>query len=618
MRVSLLSSVAVSLSLIAGTAFAQPVGVVQSAVVRGVTTASAAAPVTAGTKVGLLEIEGALHEQPSPLAWLAGEAHLTLGDAIKAIDKVGTDASYAGLVIRLKDAELSRTHTEELGAAILKARKAGKKVHVFSEAYGTTDLLLASYADEALVQPGAPVMMTGMHAEEMYLADTLSWAGLKADFVQVGDYKGANEQMVNNKPSKAWDENINQLLDSLYGQMRTTFKTNRKMDDAALDNAMSNLWLADGEDAKNAGVVDGMLDYPELLTHLDKMYGREMELEDEILGGAKAGGMDMSNPFAMLSKLSQKPDVKPKKPTIAVLHIEGAIVDGDSTSGGLMGGEGSVGSRTIRSMVEDLIDEDMIKGVVVRINSPGGSATASEVIWQGLRKLAATKPVWVSVGSMAASGGYYSAVGGQKIYVNPSSIVGSIGVVGGRIGLDGVYKMLKVNVVDRSRGPRSEMFRSTSPWTPEEVAVVRAKMTDTYKQFTGRVSAGRPGIDLSKTAEGRLFTGEKAVALKMADKVGGLNDCIHDLAKEVGLDDPGVQHYPGPKSIPEILEETFGRFAAAPGVAAPGLSPLVAINATGQELFGPAWGQVRAGMAGTLELRKSPVLLMGPSVLIFR
>ena len=577
-----------------------------------------AAPAVAGDTVALMEIDGALHEQPSPLAWLTGsEGHLTLSEAISGINRVASSPRYAGLVIRLKDATLSRTQTEELGAAITAARKAGKKVHVFSEAYGTSELLLASYADEVLAMPGAPVMMTGMHAEEMFLADTLAWAGLNAQFVQVGDYKGANEMMVNSKPSPAWDQNINQLMDSLYGNMRSTFKTNRKIDDAKLDQAFSDLWLADSAAAQKAGLADGPLDYPELVGHLDKAYAREMKLDDTVLGGDKAA-MDVSNPFALLTKLSQKPDTTPKVPTIAVLHIDGAIVDGDSTSGGIMGGEGSVGSRTIRRMIEDLLEEDLIKGVVLRINSPGGSASASEVIYQGLKKLSAKKPVWVSVGSMAASGGYYAAVGGQKIYVNPSSIVGSIGVVGGRVSMDGLYKMLKVNVVDRSRGPRAEMFRSTSPWTVEEIATVRKKMTDTYDQFTSRVTAGRPGIDLSKTAEGRLFTGDKAIALKMADKIGGLDEAIRDLGKELGLSDPGVMHYPGPKSIPEMIEDTFGGMVAAPGVKMPSASPLVGIDAAGQELFGTAWTQVRQGMQATLQLRKEPVLLMTPSVLIFK
>jgi protease-4 len=143
-------------------------------------------------------------------------------------------------------------------------------------------------------------------------------------------------------------------------------------------------------------------------------------------------------------------------------------------------------------------------------------------------------------------------------------------------------------------------------------------MTETYDQFTSRVTAGRPGIDLGKTAEGRLFTGEKAVALKMADKIGGLDEAVRDLATEVGVTDPDVMHFPGPKSIPEMIEDTFGGMVQGPSVKLPGASPLAGINAAGQELFGDAWIQVRQGMQATLQLRKEPVLLMTPSVIMVK
>lgn len=571
-------------------------------------------------RVGILELDGKLHEEPSPIAWLMGSAgHVTISDAVGALDKVASSGSYSGVLIRVKDAGLSRANIDELGAAMARVRAAGKKVHVFAEGYSTSEIMLGSYADAALAQPGTGVMFAGMHMEEMFLADTLAWAGVKADFVQVGDYKGASEMMVNSKPSPAWDQNINQLLDSIYANMRKTVGKGRKMDDAKLDAAMKSLWLADAEAAVKAGVIDGVVDYPEISTVLDKAYGGEVTFSDDLIAGGESK-LDTSNPFALLSKLSQKPDTTPKRETIAVLHVDGTIVDGDSKSGGIMGGGGSVGSRSFRSSIEELIEQDLIKGVVVRINSPGGSATASEVMWQGLKKLAAHKPVWVSVGDMAASGGYYTAVGGQRIYVSQSSIVGSIGVVGGRLGMDGLYKMLKVNVVDRSRGPNANMFRSTTPWTTDELSLVRTKMTETYNQFTARVSAGRPGIDLTKTAEGRLFTGDKAIELKMADKIGGLRDAIGDLATDLKLGKYDVMHFPGPKSLPEVLEDTFKGFAAAPGVTMPDLtqSPIGQFEGTAQQIFGPAWTQVRQGMVGVMQLRNEPVILMSPSILIIK
>jgi protease-4 len=227
--------------------------------------------------------------------------------------------------------------------------------------------------------------------------------------------------------------------------------------------------------------------------------------------------------------------------------------------------------------------------------------------------------VWVSVGSMAASGGYYCAVAGDKIYVNPSSIVGSIGVVGGRLAMDDLYKMAKVNVVPHTRGPMAGIFRSTTPWTPEEVEAVRAKMKQTYDVFTSRVTAGRKGIDLSKTAEGRLFTGDKAIGMKMADKVGGLEVALADFASELKLEEYDVMDFPGPKSLEDLLKQVMG---SVPGASAPGVSGGILsgeIASMGRKVFGEAaWDQISTNMTGLMELRKEPVILMSPSVLVIR
>jgi protease-4 len=317
-----------------------------------------------------------------------------------------------------------------------------------------------------------------------------------------------------------------------------------------------------------------------------------------------------------MKALSESPHHAPKGPAIAVLHIDGAIVDGDSAAGGLFG-EQCVGSRTVRNALEDMRSEVKIKGVVVRIDSPGGSATASEVIWQGIRRVAEKKPVWVSVGSMAASGGYYIAVSGNKIYVNPSSIVGSIGVVGGKFAMGGLYDKLKVRVVERSRGPMGGMFTSVTPWSPEQIEQVRSKMRRTYDLFTSRVAGGRKGIDLGRTAEGRLFAGQKAIDLKMADQLGGLADCIEDLADELKLDEYEVLDYPGPKSLQEMMEDIFGKFAMAPGARSPALAG--ELGAVMREVVGASsWGQVRDSLGAIMQLRREPVVLTMPRALIVK
>ncbi len=575
----------------------------------------------AKARVGLIELEGAVAERPGPLDWFAPKGgHVLMHDLVKGLESVGADPDVSGVMLRLKDAELGLTQVEEIGAAIKKARAGGKRVHVFSDAYGPTELMLGSYADEVIAQSGAPVTLPGLYTEEMFLADTLAWIGVRADMVQIGDYKGAAEQMSRNKPSPQWEENISQLLDSLYANIRVKLIAGRKLDDAKLDAAMRETWYADSDDAKRVGLVDSVVDLPRLSDHLKDSYRAPVSWREGLVSAKGKARLDMANPFAMLSMLSKKPDHTPKGPTIAVLHVDGAIVDGDSTEGGLLGGGGTVGSRTFRNAIEDILKHDAIEGVVVRINSPGGSATASEVMWQGLARLREKKKVWASVGTMAASGGYYVAVGAEKIYANPSSIVGSIGVVGGKLSLNGLYDMLKVRVYPRSRGPMASMFRSTTDWTHEELNAVKAKMTQTYDQFAGRVSAGRPGIDLGKTAEGRLFTGDKAVGLKMIDAVGGLEDAIRDLAADRSLTSYDVMHYPGPKSLEEVLEDAFKAFAKAPGAAGSAAPALPREFVAGlRALVGERnWPQVSQALEGTLQLRREPVLLITPSVLLVK
>lgn len=580
---------------------------------------SAARPI-ASVKVAEIEIRGKVSEKKAPASPFATKTRPTLSELIAGLDTIAKRDDLRGVLIRLREPVMNMAQVEELGAAMKRVRDAGKKVSLYSYGYGTPEMVLGSFADEVIAQQGGGAMLPGVYAEEMYLADMFNWVGAKADFVQVGDYKGASEMFANAKPSKEWDQNINGLLDGMYGNVRRHIMTGRKLDDAGLDKAMAATWLATVEDAKKAGLVDAIVDLPAITDHFQRtMNSKDVAWVDDVLPGAK----DKKGPpnfFELFSTLMEGPkERKVTRPTIAVLHIDGAIIDGDSTSGNpILGGETSVGSLTIRRALAKIEEEDLVKGVVIRINSPGGSAIASEVMWQGIRRVADKgKPVFVSVGSMAASGGYYLAVAGDKIYVNPSSIVGSIGVVGGKFVMGGVYDKLKINITPRARGPRADMMSTLKPWNDEQKAYVREKMTDTYKLFTSRVTAGRKGIDLAKTAEGRLFTGQQAIDLKMADKIGGLTVAIDDLAKQLNL--PAGQFdvfdYPGPKSLDEMLEDLFGTMASARVSTGP-ISELAVI---GREVLGEqAFGQVVDHLSAIRQLRREPVLLTTPRVIIFR
>jgi len=571
---------------------------------------SVAAPAHADARVAWMELDGALAERPGPFDWLSGETTLTLTELVGTFDEIAGDERIDGVVLRLKSPAYNAAQIEEVGQAIERVRDAGKTVHTFGDIYEAGALRLASYTDDVIMQSGGAAFLPGLYAEEMFLADTLALVGAKADFVQIGDYKGADEMLTNSRPSEAWDENFTQLLDSLYAEMREEMMVNRGLTSSQLDAAMEAAWFANGATAMRVGLIDHEIDRSDLADYLEERYDDDIRFDTSYDPSRSTSSMDTSNPFALFQMLMQEPANNPTRDTVAVLHIDGAIVDGESEPASAFGG-GSVGAETIRDSLKEIASDDHIKAVVIRINSPGGSAIASENIWQGVRRVAEVKPVWVSVGSMAASGGYYIAVAGDKIYCSSSGIVGSIGVVGGKVALGGVYDKIGINVVPRARGPHADLFSSTSLWSPAQRELVRERMTETYNLFTSRVTQGRSGIDLSRTAEGRLFTGDKAVALKMADEVGGLHDAIGDIAVHAKLDDDyDVMHYPGPQSFEDLMEQFSSMF----GVSAKDLTASAIREFVGET----SWPAVRDALNAAAQLRTEPVLLTSPRVLVFR
>ncbi len=563
-------------------------------------------------RVGLIQLSGGLSDRPSPFGWLTGETELTVRTLTTAIEAGAVEADLDAFVLQLEDAVLTLSQVEEIGSSMRELSASGVPVYVVTDSLGPIDLLLGTYADRVIAQAGTGLMLPGLYMEEMYLRDALEWIGVEPSFEQVGAYKGADEMFNRSTPTEPWNENIEQLLDSIYANMRSRLAEGRGLDAGEIDAALERAWLADAEDGVEIGLIDETLNLSQLTAELEERLSGDVTWLQDV--GLDAGGstIDTSNPFAVFSLLSQDPGNDPTGPTIAVLHIDGAIVDGDSAEGGLFGSS-SVGSRTIRRICKTLQDDDDIKGVVVRIDSPGGSATASEVIWRSLTELREHKPVYVSIGSMAASGGYYIAVAGDEIYVNPSSVVGSIGVVGGKLAISGMYDKLKINTVGRARGPHAAMF-SSDPWTTEERALVRERMTDTYNLFTDRVSAGREGIDLAKTAEGRLFTGSTAVSLNMADGIGSLSDTIAALADELDLSEYDVLDYPEPQSLEDLFEQMVpGGIASPSGAALP-----AALSQTLETMVGPAWPELRERIDAAIMLRSSPINLLEHRVIHFR
>lgn len=567
--------------------------------------------------VGWLELHDELREGPVPYAWVPeSEAGPSLPTVLSQLETVANDDAYRGMVIYLDRPELTLSQIASIRNALTHIRESGKTVITFSEQYDLRQYLLASAADLIVLQHNGSVELHGLSVEEMYLAGLLEKVGATANLLQVGKYKGADEPLTRTGPTEAWDQNMDGLLDGLYGSIIEQIADGRNMTVKELESAIADSWTMTDDEYLRRRLVDRVSDR-DLVGVTEVQFGTDF-VWDDAMGQAEAR-TNVSNPFALFQMLFREPAHQTRRPTIAVLHAAGAIHSGESSVGDGPFSDNSIGSATIIEALGEIRDDQNIKGVVLRLDSPGGSALASEVIWQAVRTVATDKPVFVSIGDMAASGGYYIACAADRIYTAPQAIVGSIGVVSGKIVLGGTYDMLGIHVTRRTRGPLSDMFNSVEPFTDEQRAVVRASMQTIYDRFVDRVRVGRGTRlpDVSKVAEGRLFTGVQATGNGMADELGDLDDAVDAMAQQLQLSEGryDVMHLPRPVTLQQWLGDVFGVRARSVGVS----SEMQQVDTLGRFLLGDnVWTQVRQTMHGLMLLRSEPVVAIMPRVIVVK
>lgn len=578
--------------------------------------------------IGWLDIDSPLRQGPSPYAWVSeDDAGLSVTSAVRAIDRVASDAKFGGMVISLNSPEFTLTQVDQLSAAIGRARANGKKIMTFAESYDMSSYMLAATADQILLQHKGMVELHGLGVEEMYFANLLEKVGAKADFLQVGKFKGAEEPLTRTGPSPEWDKNFDALLDDMYRQIIERISKGRGLTKAQIEQLFVDVWSLSDEQLVERKVVD-QLSNRDLAKATSQLWGEDFTWVDL---AKPAASSRPTNPLAMMGLLFKDREVRINKPTIATIWAQGEITSGESAvhaplgpvqttgpSAGLMGGT-NIGSKTIVKAVEKARDNPMVKGVVLFIDSPGGSALASELMWQAVRDLSEYKPVYVVVGSMAASGGYYMACASDQIYVSEGSILGSIGVVGGKIVLGDLYKKIGITVNRRSRGPMGGMFNSVEPFTPLQRQALQKAFEHTYEQFIDRVTTGRGDRlpNVNAVAQGKLFTGTQSVANGMADKIGGMDLAITELAEALGLEQGkyDVVSMPAPMNLGDFLNNTFG------GLSAPNVHvnlDMAAMSAV-RQLMGPqAWRAARPIFSGMLLMQHEPILTIMPTAIIVR
>ena len=457
-----------------------------------------------------LDLQGEIPEQPSSeLGTFLERKPPSLRALVDSLDRAASDGRISAVVVRVSSLPDSGWATvEELRDAITRFKRSGKPAYAHLEAVGNKEYYLATACTSIYAVPTALLDVTGLSAEVMFLRGTLDKLGVQAQFEGVGKYKNAPNQFTERGFTGPHREQMDALIDALYGDYVSAIAVSRgKTADEV--RAIIDAGPYDGRTAAKAGLVDELL-------YADQVHER-LHRADRVTPGRYTRS---SRGFGL--------DGRPK---IALVYAVGEIVSGDS-HGSALGGR-FAGSDTVGHALRDAGEDDDVRAILLRVDSPGGSGTASDVIWREVQKARKGKPVIVSMGDLAASGGYYIAMGSDGIVAQPGTITGSIGVFGGKFSLRGLYDKVGVTKEILTRGQHADIFTEYRPWTDEERTKIRELMTAFYREFVTKAAEGRHKsyAQVDEVAQGRVWTGREAMARGLVDRLGGM-DVALSLAKE--------------------------------------------------------------------------------------
>jgi protease-4 len=512
--------------------------------------------------IAVLRINGTINERPglSMMSLTGSVPGASLGEFVEILNKASKDDAISGVLLSIEEPLMSWAQVEELRTALRKLRKTGKKSYAYAETIDQLSYLLASECDEIAMTKTGMLVLMGMSGRAVYFKNLFDMLGIQADYMQMGNYKGAAETYTRTGPSPNEQEQVNRMFDSLYDHLVDSIARSRKIPKEKVAQLIdAGPYMA--EEAKEAGLIDRVEYRKNFLEYLENQVGGEIALRIDY-GKRGVSAINLESPFGFMGALQQlfSGSPEPRGDAIAVLYIDGPIMSGEN--GEALFGGNIVGSRTIRMVLAQAKVDDDIKAIVVRIDSPGGSATASDVICQAIKECAKEKPVIVSMGSVAASGGYYIACGAKHIIAQPTTITGSIGVVGGKLTFGGLLDKIGITTYGYQRGKNAQMFTATRPFTPDERVKITAIMQTVYDEFKGRVEAARR-IDEKQTklkgsidylAQGKIYSGAQALEVGLVDQLGGLQDAIELAAQKAKIEKYHIRSLPKPKTLIDILE----------------------------------------------------------------
>jgi protease-4 len=468
---------------------------------------------------------------------LFGEDRGTFYDLTSALQKLQEEAT-PGVFVRLGATRVGWGRSAEVVRGLKKLRERGKRVFCHGDELGNSSYGLAAEACEQIwMSPAGSVDTVGLGAELIFARDLLARFGIEADIFQVGRYKGTGETLTRSNASEEVKASLQGALGGIRERWLQGIDTGRP---GGMARAAVERGPYAAQEARQIGLIDQVGYAAEALAALrNATGGGRTELA---FGPRTTAGRGSEGLLALARGISgARRTGGTGKGQVAVLRTSGAITLEPSRSA--FGGSDGIAARTVMKQLRGLAEDRSVHAVVLRIDSPGGSALASDLLWFDLMRLREQKPLIVSVGDMAASGGYYMACAGTKILAEEASIVGSIGVVGGKVALGGALARFGINVevvpADPAGDPRRVAYSSgLVPWDEGSRERARTSMQSVYNLFLQRVSRGRGKSieEVAAFAEGRIFSGREGLARGMIDQIGGLQDAIDLARREAGLD----------------------------------------------------------------------------------
>jgi protease-4 len=478
---------------------------------------------------------------------------ISLRTVLDTLDEAAEDDRIVGLLIQGSHAPDGRgsgfATLREVRQALQRFQESGKPIYAYDSAWRERDYYLTSLADPIILNPSGILEFDGFSAETLFFGDAFDRYGVAVQVLRAGQYKSAVEPFTRNSNSPENREQVQQLLDDLWEEFLTATAADRDVTVAELQAIADTQGLLLPEEAQTAGLVDQVAYADEVIDQLRSLTGEADQSSDD----PSFRNIDLATYARAVGTLT--PQRVGSQNRIAIVYADGPIVSGE-------GGVGVVGGDRLARQLRDLRQDERVKAVVLRVNSPGGGASPAEVITREVQLTAAEKPVVVSMGTIAASGGYMIAAPGDRIFASPNTITGSIGVFGLVLNVQELANENGITWDVVKTGPFADSNTIARPLTEQELAIGQRVVNQIYNRFLDSVAQGRPlsREEVARVAQGRVWSGIDAQQVGLVDEIGGLEDAIAAAVELADLgDDWQVDEYPRPRTLEEqILESLFG------------------------------------------------------------